>query len=62
MHWTDDIVTAILAGIASFLAILAAKAIGWFESRKPPGPPGIDPLELGRPSDPMQAQQTQKKK
>jgi hypothetical protein len=62
MHWTDDIVTAILSGIAAFLAILAAKATGWFERRNPPELPPVDPMQMGRPIDPMQGQQTQKKK
>jgi membrane-associated phospholipid phosphatase len=34
MHWLDDVVTAILSGIAAFLAILAAAATGWAD-RKP---------------------------
>jgi hypothetical protein len=33
MHWWDDIVTAILSGIAAFLAILAASATGWVAKR-----------------------------
>jgi hypothetical protein len=36
MHLWDDIITAILAGIASFLAILAASATGWVAKRGEP--------------------------
>jgi membrane-associated phospholipid phosphatase len=33
MHWLDDVVTAILGGIAAFIAIMAAAATGWFQQR-----------------------------
>jgi hypothetical protein len=35
MHWWDDIVTAVLAGIAAFLAAMAASAVGWTNKPKP---------------------------